>query len=56
MLGYVKHIMKRFGTLALIATVLCLLLFPILIGDSTTVSMAVDVLLLTGAAVAWNLF
>lgn len=48
--------MKRFRTLALIATVLCLLLFPILIGDSTTVSMAVDVLLLTAAAVAWNLF
>ena len=48
--------MKRFRTVALIATVLCLLLFPILIGDSTTVSMAVDVALLTGAAVAWNLF
>jgi branched-chain amino acid transport system permease protein len=48
--------MKRLKTPALIATVLCLLLLPILVGDSTTVSMAVDVLLLTGAAVAWNLF
>jgi len=48
--------MKRFRTVALIATVFCLLLFPILVGDSTTVSMAVDVVLLTGAAVAWNLF
>jgi branched-chain amino acid transport system permease protein len=51
-----KHIMKRLRTLALIATVLCLVLLPILVGDSTTISMAVDVLLLTGAAVAWNLF
>jgi branched-chain amino acid transport system permease protein len=48
--------MKRFRTLALIATVLCLLMLPILIGDTTTISMAVDILLLTGAAVAWNLF
>jgi branched-chain amino acid transport system permease protein len=55
-LGYVKHIMKRFRTLALIATVLCLLILPILIGDSTTISMAADVLLLIGAAVAWNVF
>jgi branched-chain amino acid transport system permease protein len=48
--------MKRFRTLALIATVLCLLILPILIGDSTTISMAADVLLLIGAAVAWNVF
>ncbi len=48
--------MKRFRTLALIAAVLCLLMIPILIGDSTTISIAVDVLLLTGAAVAWNVF
>lgn len=48
--------MKHFRTLALIATVLCLLAFPLLIGDQTTASMAVDVLLLTGAAVAWTIF
>ncbi len=51
-----KHIMKRFRILILIATVLCLLALPILVGDSTTISMAVDVLLLVGAAVAWNIF
>jgi branched-chain amino acid transport system permease protein len=52
----VKHIMKRFRTLVLIAIALCLLTLPMLIGDSTTVSMAVEVLLLTEAAVAWNIF
>jgi branched-chain amino acid transport system permease protein len=55
-LGYVKNIMKRFRPLVLIGTVLCLLTLPILIGDPNTVTMAVDVLLLTGAAVAWNIF
>jgi branched-chain amino acid transport system permease protein len=55
-LGYVGYVMKHFTTIALIATVLCLLAFPMLIGDPTTISMAVDVLLLTGAAVAWNIF
>lgn len=48
--------MKHFRTLVLITFVLCLLALPIIIGDPTTVSMAVDVLLLTGAAVAWNIF
>jgi branched-chain amino acid transport system permease protein len=48
--------MKHFRTPVLIAIVLCILALPILIGDSTTVSMAVDVLLLTGAAVSWNIF
>ncbi len=38
------------------AFILFSLVFPILIGDATTTSMAVDVLLLTGAAVAWNIF
>jgi branched-chain amino acid transport system permease protein len=56
MLGNVKHIMKRFRTLALIGIVLCLLTLPFLVGDPNTVTMAVDVLLLTGAAVAWNIF
>ncbi len=51
-----KHIMKRFRILILIATVLCLLVIPILIGDSTTVSMAVGVLLLIAAAISWNIF
>ena len=40
----------------MIATVLCLLALPILFGDSTTVSMAVNVLLLTAAAASWNIF
>jgi branched-chain amino acid transport system permease protein len=48
--------MKHFRTPVLIAIVLCILALPILIGDPTTVSMAVDVMLLTGAAVAWNIF
>jgi branched-chain amino acid transport system permease protein len=48
--------MKQFRTLALIAVVLCLLVLPILSGDPTIESMAITVLLLTGAAVAWNIF
>ena len=48
--------MKRFRALVLIGTILCLLALPILIGDPNTISTAVDVLLLTGAAVAWNIF
>jgi branched-chain amino acid transport system permease protein len=55
-LGYVKYIMKRFRILILIAIVFCLLTLPLLIGDSTTVSLAIDVLLLTAAAVSWNIF
>ena len=55
-LGRVKYIMKRFRIPILIATVLCLLTLPLLIGDSTTVSIAIDVLLLTAAAVSWNIF
>jgi branched-chain amino acid transport system permease protein len=55
-LGYVKHIMKRFRLLILIATILCLLALPILLGDSTVISMAVEVLLLIAAAVSWNIF
>jgi len=52
----VKHVMKRFRIPILIATVLCLLSLPILIGDSTTVSEAVDVLLFIAAAISWNIF
>jgi len=55
-LGYVRRIMKHFRTLFLIAIILCILALPILIGDPTIISMAVDVMLLTGAAVAWNIF
>jgi branched-chain amino acid transport system permease protein len=54
--GSVVEIMKRFRIQVLIALVLCLLTLPVLIGDSTTVSLAVNVLLLTSAAVSWNLF
>jgi branched-chain amino acid transport system permease protein len=56
MLGYVKHIMKRFKIPILIATVLGLLALPVLIGDSTIVSVSVEVLLLIAAAVSWNIF
>ena len=49
--------MKSFRTLApLFAIILFSLLFPLLIGDQSTDSTAVEVLLLTGAAVAWNIF
>ena len=50
MLDYVKYIMKRFRIPILIATVLCLLTLPLLIGDSTTISIAIGVLLLTHVA------
>jgi len=55
-LGYVKHIMKRFRILILIATVLCLFALPVLIVDSTILSVAVEVLLLIAAAASWNIF
>jgi branched-chain amino acid transport system permease protein len=49
--------MKSFRTLVpLCAIILCCLVFPLLIGDQSTNSIAVEVLLLTGAAVAWNIF
>src|SRR5260370_38144449 len=48
--------MKHYRTLGVFAIILFSLAFPILIGDSTINSMAVNVLLLTGAAVAWNIF
>src|SRR5215471_15939961 len=53
-----KYIMKRFRFPFLIGTVLCLLALalPLLIGDSTTVAIAIDVLLITAAAVSWNIF
>ena len=48
---------KQFRTLAaLVAIILSSLIFPLLIGDPSLISIAVEVLLLTGAAVAWNLF
>jgi branched-chain amino acid transport system permease protein len=52
---YVKS-MKHFRTLALFAVILGSLAFPLLIGDSTITSMAVDTLLLMAAAVSWNIF
>ena len=38
------------------AILLCALAFPLLVGDPTLSSVAVEVLLLTGVAVAWNIF
>lgn len=55
-MGYAKQAMKHYRTLGLFAIILFSLAFPILIGDSTINAMAVNVLLLTGAAVAWNIF
>ena len=55
-MGYAKQAMKHYRTLGLVAIILFSLAFPILIGDATLNSMAVTVLLLTGAAVAWNIF
>jgi len=54
--GCFKQAMKHIRTLVVLAFILFSLVFPILIGDQTSTSMAVDVLLLTGAAVAWNIF
>ncbi|MGZ3630626.1 MAG: hypothetical protein ACXVDN_23590, partial [Ktedonobacteraceae bacterium] len=48
--------MKYFNTLVLFASVFCLLAFPLLIGDPYTDTIAVNVLLIAGAAVAWNIF
>src|SRR5260370_14471089 len=48
--------MKHDRTLGLLAIILFALGFSMLIGDSTSNAMAVNVLLLTGAAVAWNIF
>src|SRR5947209_8954883 len=48
--------MKRFRILCLLVVVISSLVFPFLIGDQTTVSIAVNVLLLTAAAAAWNIF
>ncbi len=55
-MGCFKQAMKHIRTLVVLAFILFSLAYPILIGDQTTTSMAVDVLLLTGAAVAWNIF
>ncbi len=55
-MGCVKQAMKHIRTLIVLAIILFSLTFPILIGDPTTISMAVAVLLLIGAAVAWNIF
>jgi branched-chain amino acid transport system permease protein len=48
--------MKRFRTLCLLVVVPFTLVFPLLIGDQATVSIAVNVLLLTATAAAWNIF
>ncbi len=54
--GYTKQ-MKRFSTLVMLAIILLFaMMFPILIGDASSNSMAIEVLLLIGAAVAWNIF
>src|SRR5256884_6669402 len=47
--------MKRFRILCLLVVVLFTLVFPLLIGDQNIVSIAVNVLLLTAAAAAWNI-
>lgn len=48
--------MKRFRTLCLLVVALFFLAFPFLIGDQNIISIAVNVLLLTAAAAAWNIF
>ena len=48
--------MKYFSILLPFTAVLSLLVFPLLIGDSNINSVAIDVILLTGAAVSWNIF
>jgi branched-chain amino acid transport system permease protein len=54
--GHIKQ-MKHFRTLAVLAIILLIaIMFPILIGDATSDPMAIEVLLLIGAAVAWNIF
>ena len=47
--------MKRFRILCLLVVVISSLVFPLLIGDQNIVSIAVNVLLLTAAAAAWNI-
>lgn len=54
--GLCKQAMKRFRTFCLLVVVLFFLVFPFLIGDQNIVSIAVNVLLLTAAAAAWNIF
>jgi branched-chain amino acid transport system permease protein len=54
--GLCKQAMKRFRTPCLLVVFLFTLVFPLLIGDQTTVSIAVNILLLTAAAAAWNIF
>ncbi len=49
--------MKYFRTLApMFAVILFSLIFPFLTGDPSASSVAVEILLLTGVAVAWNIF
>lgn len=54
--GYVKQVKHVRTLVALFSIILFSLIFPFLIGDSSFTSMAVEVLLLTGAAVVWNIF
>lgn len=57
MLGYVSMIrMKHIRNLALLALIIVSLILPWLIGDPATMSMAVNTLLLMGAAASWNIF
>lgn len=53
--GLCKQAMKRFRILCLLVVVISSLVFPLLIGDQNIVSIAVNVLLLTAAAAAWNI-
>jgi branched-chain amino acid transport system permease protein len=53
--GYVRR-MKHFRTLLLLTIILVSLVFPLLIGDPTIMSMAMDTLFLMVAAVSWNIF
>jgi branched-chain amino acid transport system permease protein len=48
--------MKHFRTMLLLAIILVSLVFPLLIGDQTIISMAMDTLFLMVAAVSWNIF
>lgn len=55
-MGYAKQ-MKYFRKLVpLCAIIIIFLIFPLLIGDQSINSMAIEFLLLTGTAVAWNIF
>jgi branched-chain amino acid transport system permease protein len=55
-LGSENDDMKQLRTLGMMALALFLLILPILSGDSTIESLAIQTLLLASAAIAWNIF